>query len=175
MRKKRPSVPINAGSMADIAFLLLIFFLVSTQIIQDKGIKILLPEYSEFVSPPGRTNKKILKILINSENELMVNGEVSDILLLKDQIKSFVLNPNQNNALPPRPDKAIISISSDDETSYERYVQVYSEIKKSYIEMWIERSRIMYGKPIEKLTREEIIQVKEIIPLNISELEKRQP
>lgn len=173
MRKKRLATPINAGSMADIAFLLLIFFLVSTQILNDKGVKVLLPEYTENLPPPNNPGKKILKILINSNNELMINSERSDLILLKDQIKTFIMNPKLNPTFPPNPKKGVISITSDDETSYETYVQVYSEIKQAYIELWKQEALVMYGKGVDFLTREEVIKIKERIPMNLSELEKR--
>ena len=171
MRKKRLTASINAGSMADIAFLLLIFFLVSTQILNEKGVKVLLPEYTETL-PSGKTNKKILKVLINSENELMINQQLSSIVLLKDQIKTFILNPNLSPDLPSNPKKAVISVNSDDETSYETYVQVYSEIKKAYIEMWKEEALIRHGQSVDYLTKDQVKKIKEAIPLNISELEK---
>jgi len=173
MRKKRLATPINAGSMADIAFLLLIFFLVSTQILNEKGVKVLLPEYTEVLPVSGTTNKKIMKILINSNNELMINSERSDLILLKDQVKTFIMNPNFNKDFPPNPKKGLISITSDDETSYETYVQVYSEIKQAYIDLWKQEALLMYGKGVDYLTRDEVKKIKEKIPMNLSELEKR--
>lgn len=173
MRKKRLSTTIRAESMADIAFLLLIFFLVSTQILNDKGIKVLLPEYSEIAPKRGPRNSKILSILINYENNLMVNKERSDIVFLKDNIKHFITNPSRVSDLPSSPSKAIISIDSDDNSSYGTYVEVYSEIKQAYIELWREAAWTKYRKPIEQITEEELKQIKNKIPLKISEAERR--
>ena len=172
MRKKRQASAINAGSMADIAFLLLIFFLVSTQILNEKGVKVLLPEYTDVLPGKGPSDKKVLKILINSENELLVNSEISSVTLLKENVKTFILNPDANPRLPRNPTKAIISIDSNDDTSYETYVQVYSKIKDAYIEMWRQEAMKTYGVSIEELSREQVVKIKEIIPLNISEVEK---
>jgi len=158
--------------MADIAFLLLIFFLVSTQILNEKGVKVLLPKYTETLPKPGSSNKKILKILINSENNLLVNNELSSIVLLKENIKQFILNPEQHPNLARTPDMAIISINSDDETSYETYVQVYAQLKDAYTEMWTAESLKKYSSPLNKLSKDEFEGIKKIIPLNISEVEK---
>ena len=172
MKSKRQSPEINAGSMADIAFLLLIFFLVSTQILNEKGVKVYLPEYSETLPKPGKTNKKILKILINDKDELLVNGSLADINDLQDRVATFITNPDQLESLAPSPDRAMISIDSHDRTSYDQYINVYSEIKNAYLTLWKEAALKEYDKPILSCTKEEQKKIKSLIPLNISEIEK---
>lgn len=172
MKNRRQSPEINAGSMADIAFLLLIFFLVSTQILNEQGVKVFLPKYSETLPKPGKTNKKILKILINEKDELLVNGSLAAIEDLQDRVVQFISNPDQLESLPPTPDRALISIDTHDRTSYDQYINVYSEIKNAYLVLWKETALNQYNKPILSLTKEEQMKIKKMIPLNISEIEK---
>lgn len=172
MRKKRTPTAIQAGSMADIAFLLLIFFLVSTQILNDKGIKVILPDYVEENVPKVGKSADILDVLINDSNELMVERERLDIDMLKDRVKEFVLNPKANKQFASSPQRAVVAINSADNTNYESYVQVYSEIKNAYIEMWTEQALVFYSRPVNQLSIPEINAIKERIPLRISEVEK---
>ena len=92
--------------------------------------------------------------------------------LMKNRVKLFVMNPMANNDFASSPQRAVVSINSADDTSYERYVQVYSEIKQAYIELWTEQAVVFYGRPIDQLTIPEINAIKERIPLRISEVEK---
>lgn len=172
MRRKRLSTSINAGSMADIAFLLLIFFLVSTQILNEKGIKVILPDYFGEV-PQKPVDSDILEIWINDENELLVDKKEMSIELLKDMVKKFTLNPSHNPNFASSPKRAVVTINSGDYTHYETYVQIYAEIKQAYIEMWTEQAMVFYGRSIRELNHDEIQAIKERIPLKISEVEKR--
>lgn len=171
-RKKRLPQAIQAGSMADIAFLLLIFFLVSTEILNDKGIKVILPDYVEANVPQVGKSADILEVLINEDDDLMVEKMTIPIEMVKDRVKEFVMNPKATKDFASSPQRAVVSINSADDTSYERYVQVYSEIKQAYIELWTEQALVFYGRPIDQLTIPEINAIKERIPLRISEVEK---
>lgn len=173
MRKKRLSTSINAGSMADIAFLLLIFFLVSTQILNDKGIKVILPDYTGDDLPQIEYDADILEIWINDDNQLLVDQNEIPITLLKDMVKRFTLNPSNNPNFASSPKRAVVTINSGDKTHYESYVQIYAEVKQAYIEMWTEQAQFFYGRPIRQLSIDEIKEIKERIPLQISEVEKR--
>jgi biopolymer transport protein ExbD len=129
---------VNAGSMADIAFLLLIFFLVTTQIKTDKGLTFMLPpdnnEPSEFHA------RNIFKIFINSGNELQVEGErFDDLAALRERIKDHVLNNGKEENLSISPDKAVVSIKIDRGTSYEKYIAVLDEVQGAYYEIYGER------------------------------------
>ncbi|MEQ6119392.1 biopolymer transporter ExbD [Reichenbachiella sp. MALMAid0571] len=173
------SSEVNAGSMADIAFLLLIFFLVTTTIANDKGILMQLPPKPDPNEPPPEVNKNdrnIFKILANSKDMLLVEDEpLTDVSELKGMIKSFVLNFGKPSAeyvtmynnLPPtlrsyvnangkRPDssddpgEAVVSFKADRGTTYELYVRVLDEINAAYNEL--------YGQRVG-LTGEEFLQL----------------
>jgi len=163
--KNRMSNEINAGSMADIAFLLLIFFLVTTTIASDKGIlNILPPKLDPNVPPPDITvnERNIFAILINANNDLLVEGEYRRTTENLDKdIKEFILNfgaPNEDavalfNSLPAslqsqalrrpessdHPKEAVVSIKTDRGTSYELYLEVFDAAKKAYFEIYGER------------------------------------
>ena len=138
----RKSMGINASSMADIAFLLLIFFLVTATILQDKGILVQLPVWQEdSIIDTGKVKKRNLFIVkLNANDNLMVRGKVTKVEDLKEQAKAFIWNPLQDEALSETPAKAIISLEHDRSTSYEKYIQVYNELKAAYSELWTELS-----------------------------------
>ncbi len=164
----RPSAEVNSGSMADIAFLLLIFFLVTTTIANDKGIAMRLPPKPDPNNPPPdvtKNDRNIFKILANSKDLLLVEDEpMDDVLQLKEQIKKFVLNfgkPSGQgrelyNSLPAtlrsyvnskgrlsdssdEPGEAVVSFKADRGTSYELYVKVQDQINAAYNEIYGQR------------------------------------
>ena len=107
--RDRMSNEINAGSMADIAFLLLIFFLVTTQIAEDKGIRVSLPPWSD--QEPDITKLKtrnVFSVLINKDNQLLVRKEPADLDDLRERAKEFIKNPTRREDLSEDPTKAII-------------------------------------------------------------------
>ncbi len=141
MRNKgREPSEIPAGSMADIAFLLLIFFLVTTTIASDKGILIQLPPKPDPNEPPPDIKFKqrnIFKILINSQDRLLVEDEtLSDPFKLKDMVKEFVRNNGSDPDLSDSPKDAIVSIKSNNGTTYEMFVTVYDQVEAAYMEMY---------------------------------------
>jgi biopolymer transport protein ExbD len=139
---------INAGSMADIAFLLLIFFLVTTQIVEDKGIRVALPPWSE--EEPDVTKLKtrnVFSVLVNAQNQLLVRGELARLDELRERAKEFIANPRKREDLSESPKFAIISLKNDRGTNYKTYLGVYNELKGAYNELWDEESQRMYGKP----------------------------
>ena len=167
-RKNRPTAEIPNGSMADIAFLLLIFFLVTTTIANDKGIAMLLPPKPDPNQPPPEVTenaRNIFKILANSQDKLLVEDEpLTDVFELREMVKSFILNfgsPGEEgvaiyNTLPAsmksyislngrRPDSsddpktAIVSFKADRGTSYELYVQVLDQVNAAYNDVYGER------------------------------------
>lgn len=166
-KKNRMSSEVNAGSMADIAFLLLIFFLVTTTIASDKGIlNILPPKQDPNVPPPDikLNERNIFNILVNANDQLLVEGEYLDNTdRLSDDVKAFILNfgaPDQDamdlfNSLPaslkaqvnrdpassdhPMSGGAVVSIKTNRGTSYDRYLEVLDQVKKAYFEVYAER------------------------------------
>ena len=146
--RDRMTNEINAGSMADIAFLLLIFFLVTTTIVEDKGIMVKLPPWSD--EEPDITKLKernVFSVLVNAQNQLLVRGEPADIAQLKNRAKEFIANPQHREDLAEKPTKAIISLKNDRGTNYKTYLEVYNELKAAYSELWDELSRQKYGVP----------------------------
>ncbi len=141
MRKKdRGGAEISSGSMADIAFLLLIFFLVTTQIATDKGILIRLPPKPDPNEPPPDikfNQRNIFKILINSNDDLLVEEEpLRDVYALKEMVKKFVRNNGIDPDLSDSPVDAIVSIKSDRGTSYDKFIVVYDQVEAAYMEMY---------------------------------------
>ena len=166
-RKNRPTAEIPNGSMADSAFLLLIFFLVTTTIANDKGIAMLLPPKPDPNQPPPEVTKNdrnIFKILANSQDKLLVEDEpLTDVFELREMVKSFILNfgsPGEEgvaiyNSLPSSmkayssqvrrsdysddPTEAVVSFKADRGTSYELYVQVLDQVNAAYNDVYGER------------------------------------
>lgn len=139
---------INAGSMADIAFLLLIFFLVTTQIVEDKGITVKLPPWSEEeVDPTQLKTRNVFSVLVNADNQLLVRKEPAELSELRERAKEFILNPQRREDLSEKPTKAIISLKNDRGTNYETYLQVYNELKGAYDELWDEEAQKEYNRP----------------------------
>jgi biopolymer transport protein ExbD len=139
---------INAGSMADIAFLLLIFFLVTTTIVEDKGILVKLPPWSE--EEPDITKLKernVFSVLVNAQNQLLVRGEPALVDDLRERAKEFISNPTKREDLAEKPTKAIISLKNDRGTNYKTYLEVYNELKAAYDELWDDLCQRQYGKP----------------------------
>ena len=146
IKKRRLDSSINAGSMADIAFLLLIFFLVTTTIVEDKGITVKLPPWSEDEPDITKLKKRnVYSVLVNAQNQLLVRGELMDIMDLKDNAKEFISNPNRREDLAEKPTKAIISLKNDRGTQYGTYLEVYNELKAAYNELWNELCQRKYG------------------------------
>jgi biopolymer transport protein ExbD len=164
-RKQRKAAEVNSSSMADIAFLLLIFFLVTTTIATDKGLTLQLPPKPDPNQPPPDITKNarnIFKILVNSQDRLLVEDEpLNDVTELKDMVKEFVLNfgnPTPEdvelyNALPAAlkrevarnpessdgPSDAVVSFKTDRGTSYELYISVLDQLQGAYYEIYGDR------------------------------------
>ena len=161
--RKTPEV--NSSSMADIAFLLLIFFLVTTTIATDKGLTLTLPPKADPNQPPPditKNQRNIFKILVNSQDRILVEDEpLTDISGLKEKVKEFVLNfgkPSEENvsiynSLPPslkalskkdpkssdNPEAAVISFKADRGTSYDIYISILDQLQGAYYEIYGDR------------------------------------
>ena len=137
-RSKRGSTEVNAGSMADIAFLLLIFFLVTTTIASDKGILLRLPPKPEEIVDIKIPERNLFKIAVNSHNKLLVKGEpwTRSIDDLKPEITKFVLNQGRDPKSSDSMKKAIISIKTDRGTNYKYFVDILDVVNASYNEMY---------------------------------------
>jgi len=154
---RRDNAEINAGSMADIAFLLLIFFLVTTTMDVDSGIARKLPEKSEDTPEVIIKQKNVLDIVVNRNNQILIEG---DINVEVDEVRKIAMDfidnggglsapgPNGEEPVPcdycqgakdpessDHPSKAIISLQSDRGTTYGMYVSIQNEIEGAYNEL----------------------------------------
>jgi len=186
---------IGSGPMADIAFLLLIFFLVATTMDIDSGLSRLLPPMPEEEQEEDDTQIKernVFVVLINAGDQLFVEKEVIPISELKSQTKDFFLNPlDKENMSEKRPltidyfgdvmvTKGIISLQNDIGTSYGKYLEVQNELAAAVNEMRDALSLQQFGRKYSDLdalneTDESMIRaIKKVIPMAISEAEPKQ-
>ncbi len=189
MSKKKRKVPeINSSSTADIAFLLLIFFLVTTTMAVNKGLARRLP-------PPVPADQKtedlkvkernVFVVLINSDNQLLVQNEYMDISKLKTKAKEFIVN---NDDDPNMPEKSVnidlfgnlmvkkdhvISLQNDRGTSYSKYIEVQNELVAAYNELRNDLARTKWGVSYEELDESKQNAVQKYFPQKISEAEPK--
>jgi biopolymer transport protein ExbD len=173
-KKKRESQEINAASMADIAFLLLIFFLLITTIETSEGIARKLPPMpekdKEIVIDVNARN--VLEVRVNAADQLLVEGEYATIKELKDITKRFIMNYGKDPNMSDLPKDAIVSLKNDRGTSYDTYIQVQNELTKAYDEIRDEVSKSRYnGLKFNELKEAEQDIIKTEFPLKISEAE----
>jgi len=139
---KRSAPEVNAGSMADIAFLLLIFFLVTTTIEKDSGINRKLPPIEELEEDVVIKQKNIFTVLLNGKDQLLVEDDLMELKDLRAAAVEFLDNNGdgtctycqgaRNASSSDNPDKAIISLKNDRETSYATYISVQNELVAAY-------------------------------------------
>lgn len=171
-RKRRTPSEVNAGSMADIAFLLLIFFLVTTTILEDQGILVRLPPWiSEPIESTPIPPRNLLPININANGQLLVENEETEISKLREIAKEFITNPAKRSDLPSSPNKAVISLRNDRGTPYHAYLSVYNEIKGAYHEVWTTMAQREFRKPYASLTTVQQRNIRKQWPQIISEAE----
>ena len=145
---RRSSPEVNAGSMADIAFLLLIFFLVTTTIETDSGLNRKLPPMEDQVDPPIIREKNIFTVVVNKNDQLLVEEELTDIKDLRSLAVAFLDNGGgvgeeacdycqgeRDESSSDNPDKAIISLKNNRETSYKVYIAIQNELVAAYNEL----------------------------------------
>ena len=187
-RKKRKVPAMNATSSADIAFMLLIFFL-TTSMDTDKGLARRLPP------PVPKDQKKndvdvnkrnLLVVLINSSNQILCGDQFVDIKQLKDKVKEFIENPYNDANKPEKTEedvpffgkvmtakKHVISLQNDRGTEYQAYISVQNELAKAYNELRDDVSRKKFGKAFADLDEEQQKAVQQIYPQKISEAEPK--
>jgi biopolymer transport protein ExbD len=184
MARKMPQL--NTGSMADISFLLLTFFLLTSSINTDMGItRKLPPPPPEDMPPPEIRERDIFTVLVNQNDKLLVENKPSDISLLKIQAMEFLQNPANRDDLPVMekksipflgeivvPKNAVISLKNDRGTSYNMYIQVQNELTSAINELRDKLSMEKFGVKFSGLSNEDYIEaIKKAIPVNISEAE----
>jgi biopolymer transport protein ExbD len=126
--------------MADIAFLLLIFFLVTTTIGADKGINMLLPPKKEDQPIDVKLkDKNVFKVIVNSRNQLLVEDEPMTIEALRSEAKKFLSNNGADPTMSDSPQDAVVSLKTDRGTQYDVYLRVLDELSAAYNELRAEK------------------------------------
>ena len=152
-RKTRPLQEVNASSMADIAFLLLIFFLVTTTINVDKGILHKLPPKED--EPPEViefNQNNVMNILVNKYDQMLVRGELMEVDELREKAREFLQNYGRDPELSDNPQKAVVSLKNDRGTSYNIYIRVQNELKAAYRECRDDYAMQQFNKTYMELT-----------------------
>ena len=184
--KSKNAPEINAGSMADIAFLLLVFFLVTTTMDSEFGMMRKLPSM-EITDQAKVLQRNVLDVWINSENEIMMEGEQVLISEVTNVAKAFILNLENANDLPEMKlvdvplfgdimvSKQVISLQNDKNTSYGVYLQVQNELSRAYNELRDELAMQKFGVDYKGLKEQNQLaaynSIKTIYPQRISEAE----
>ncbi|MFA7490432.1 MAG: biopolymer transporter ExbD [Mariniphaga sp.] len=186
MAKKTPEVP--SASLADIAFMLLIFFLVTTTMDVDSGLERRLPQWvdpEELDDDQQIKERNVFVVLVNRNNDLLVEGEYSRIEELRERTKEFMKNPYNDEALPEKEPKevqyfgevmitkGVISLRNDMDTKYGTYIAVQNELVAAINELREELSKSHFGKSYKDLTKEQQESIREIYPSRISEAEPK--
>lgn len=186
MARKLPEP--NNASLADIAFMLLIFFLVTTTMDIDTGIprKLPPPTPEDAEPPPPIRLRNVFEVYINSLNQVMVEGEVlTNTSILKNKVKEFFVNPrNDENLSEKKPQeieyfgevmvsKGVVSLQNDRSTEYGKYIEIQNEIVAAVNELRDELSRTKWGVNFDQLPEEKQDAVAEYYKLAVSEAEPR--
>ena len=179
---RRDAPEINAGSMADIAFLLLIFFLVTTTMDVDSGIARKLPPYEEDQqTPPQMKKQNLLQVLVNANDDILVNEEYMNLADLRAKAVDFIDNNlkgdcdycqgSRDPKMSENPEKHVISLQNDRGTSYEMYIAVQNELTGAYNELRNREAKLRFGRNYDLLGEEDAKSISKLYPVNISEAE----
>ena len=188
MAIKRNAEGINASSSADIAFLLLIFWLTTTTMNSDKGLQRRLPpmpDENQKQEDVKVNRRNIIQVKINSNDRIIAGGQIMEISEIKDKIVEFVTNPMNLETLPEKEmkeiegfgqyavSKGVVSLQNDRGTSYNAYLQVQNELVKAFNEIRDDFAVKNYGKKYNALDEEKQKIVRDAIPQSISEAEPK--
>jgi len=186
MARKVPEI--NSSSQADIAFMLLIFFLVTTTMDVDSGISRVLPPFVDQPAENEKTDVKernILEVLINSSDRLLVENKGMRLEDLKETVKEFYINPLNDKDLPDKYDrevdyfgvvsisKGVISLQSDRGTTYGMYIKVQNQIAQAVNELRDQLSMQKFGRKFDDIADDQQKAVKTIFPNTVSEAEPK--
>jgi biopolymer transport protein ExbD len=189
MAKKRKLKEINASSMADISFLLLIFFLVTTSMNVSTGLSRRLPPPLQPDQKPEDIDIKkrnIFVVKVNSLNQIMVQGMEMNVRQLREKAKEFIKNEANDPNLPEKvtvdielignieiTKDHVISLQNDVDTQYQAYIEVQNELVGAYNELRNEFSQEKFGKKYDELKEEQQKAVQAVYPQKISEAEPK--
>ncbi|MCD8044064.1 MAG: biopolymer transporter ExbD [Tannerellaceae bacterium] len=184
----RKTPGINGSSSADIAFMLLIFFLITTSMDTDKGLARRLPPPVDKSTIDAVDIKKrnLMIVLINTNNQILCNGDYIELAQLKDRVKEFIENPYNDESKPEKIDEDVpyfgkmqvtknhvISLQNDRGTEYQAYIDVQNELAMAYTELRDDVSQKKFGKTFIELDEEQQKAVQKIYPQKISEAEPK--
>ncbi len=182
----RPTPEVNGGSLADIAFLLLIFFLVTTTMNVDTGLARMLPPMPDESQKKEQTDVKernIFTVLINKNDRLLVEGQPMEVGMLREKAKEFIANPYDDPNLPEKQTvnveffgdmqvgRGVISLQNDRGTSYRMYMLVQNELVAAINELRNDVSKAKFGKLYDALPEDQQKAVAKVVPMRISEAE----
>lgn len=190
MGKKRKMPGLNTSSTADISFMLLIFFLVTTSMDTDQGLGRTLPkppEDDQLNNEIKIKERNILNIRINKDNYVMIGDDYASLADVKERAKEFIKNPDNRANLPELKPKKIkglgktmmvtenhvISVQTDRGTDYGVYFQVQDALVAAYNELRDELSKEEFGYKYEYLTADQQKAIREVYPQKISEAEPK--
>ena len=168
-KRERESAEINGSSMADIAFLLLIFFLVTTTINVDTGIGMVLPPpVTEDNPPPPIRERNLMKILVNQAGLITMDDEPTPINEVQSKLIEFIKNPTASEELAVSPQAAIVSLKTVRETPYRIYIDMLDEVIGAYAVLRNEVANQNYSKEYSQLNQDQKKVVDDIYPKKIS-------
>ena len=172
-KRNNRDVEIPSSAMADIAFLLLIFFLVTTTIDADKGIYMQLPpKLDENVDPPEIRQRNLLNVLVAADGNVLVDNELTQISQIRDLVIRHVRNNGQNPDLSESPDKAVVSFKTERGLPYETYIEVLDELKSAYNDIRDDAAQqlagVDYGVYRTRLGEDDVDEVAEQYPVKLS-------
>ncbi len=186
MARKTPEVP--ATSLADIAFMLLIFFLVTTTMDVDSGLRRKLPQWvdkEQLDEDAEIKERNVFVVLVNRNNDLLVEGDYERVENLRERAKEFMANPYDDEDLPEKEPvevpffgeymvtKGVISLRNDNDTQYGTYLAVQNELVAAINELRDELATEKWGKAYADLDDDQQSAVKKIYPQKISEAEPK--
>jgi len=187
MARKKKEVPaLNSSSMADISFLLLTFFLLTSSINTDLGIQRRLPPPSDpSVKPPEIHKRNTFTVKVNRADQLLFDGQIGNINELKEKAKDFLSNPQNLPNLPEKTSidvpligkyevsKGVISLQNDRGTSYDMYFKVQNELTAAINELKDELAKSRFGRNYKDCNEDQRESIDKAIPTAISEAEPK--
>ena len=190
MAKGKRKVPeVNSSSTADIAFIILIFFLVTTSMDTDRGLARRLPEPKDPNAQEQENivkDRNLLRVYLNANDQLMVSNEIINVAQLRQKTKDFIVNPYNDDKLPEKHAKDIpyfgnvmittnhvISLQNDRMTSYQAYMEVQNELVAAYNELRNELAQEKWKNNYADLSEDQQKAIRDYYPQKISEAEPK--